>query len=463
MASYSFYFPAGIGILALLWRLSAEQISILKGSAMSPVSALLCLILIALIDFSLALIDSDRIVYLRGAVIPISNEFAVGAFAFWVIIAMLCIGVLVTGTIAIKYNCSGSRLNKIRAHAREICFWPILALAIIVSLHIINTGSAQNNLFYVSMLRGQYYRDYPLSWLTLSLMVPAFLFWSERYPLKSPILSGITLIVGTIILLGSTRSQLVILAVWFSLRLIRSGIRIKFIYILPIVVIIPLAASYLQYLQRDSTQFRSYAEMLDARGGIFGQVFGTADVAFAEAISLVEYYQITQPPFNSFWAAVTLPIPREIFPDKPIPPSTLFTMTVDPTSWENSQSELVMSGITNLYVEFGWYSIGVAFVLGSIWSLAVRRASHVIITTGNVMPCVYTIWIAFAFLRNDLFNISFVLWPLAIYSTIFWAVTSILKLRQWPRPQGIGATWGAVTSAERQYCGDCSPSASIGK
>ena len=122
-----------------------------------------------------------------------------------------------------------------------------------------------------------------------------------------------------------------------------------------------------------------------------------------------------------------VPLPRWIFPWKPTPLSTDFTLYWSPTIFERSRSELVVGGFSEAVLEFG---IAFAPLMSALIGYATIRLF--LRSAQSTMP--NALWAFFAsvgalfLIRNEYFIVGIVVWPALVAGVGVVAAALVLRL-----------------------------------
>lgn len=241
----------------------------------------------------------------------------------------------------------------------------------------------------------------------------------------------VTLLAGSIVLSSGARGQLVVLALAFFYAL--SLHRIKFSRILALFSLIPFAIlmSVLRIASRGGVSFNgNIAEYILNRGGILSFLFETDEVSYVEIFSqfvMNDQIPIFRFPFQGLLGVFAVPLPRELFPWKPTPLSTDFTIYWSPAIFANSRSELVVGGFSEAVLEFGVAFAPVIFVLVGYTTVRVFLRS----TSGEHSTATWAFFASTAvlfLLRNEFFIMGITAWPALIAVALVLFMSLALRL-----------------------------------
>lgn len=189
--------------------------------------------------------------------------------------------------------------------------------------------------------------------------------------------------------------------------------RISVLWYAAVVPVTMLFLAVSAYVFREAQRYESFYDYITSNGGVINLFFGGEQVSFAKMF--VAVYQMApslpRAPFESIVALLVLPIPRSVFTMKPFGASAAFTQHISPLRWENTRSELLITGYGDVYWQFGALGAFVAmFVLSGVWLWACLQATRGSRQTLVLWTPLLT-WFMFIFVRGDLFNIGLLLWP----------------------------------------------------
>lgn len=176
----------------------------------------------------------------------------------------------------------------------------------------------------------------------------------------------------------------------------------------------------LRYVFRESWRYPSFNSFIEDKGGIFQLFFNSVEISMAEVITTVIKFsdRIPRYPFESFFAGLTFPIPRNLYENKPIGGSGVFTSILSPDKWFYTKSEVVISGYGDFYLNFGFaFSIVLLFFIGLFWS----RMIYKYVTSGVAKNLYYVpilMWLMYTLLRADIFNMMRWGWALIIFNML---------------------------------------------
>jgi hypothetical protein len=188
--------------------------------------------------------------------------------------------------------------------------------------------------------------------------------------------------------------------------------------------------AYTRYLFREGGKYPSFADFLDAHGGIVSLFFSSEELSFAKVFTVAYDLAPSWPraPFESFVALILLPIPRSQLGFKPFGASAMLTQHVSPLRWDLTKSESLITGYGDLYWQFG--TLGAAVVVALMAYLWLWTCLKVIHSSRAVMlfwlPIL--IWVSYIFVRADVFNMGLLLWPAAVTALLHRTVSSAMRL-----------------------------------
>lgn len=167
-----------------------------------------------------------------------------------------------------------------------------------------------------------------------------------------------------------------------------------------------------RYYFRESWRYDSMNDFIDDKGGVYAVFFQTAEISMADVITVILRWgdEVNRYPFESFVGALMYPLPRSIFPFKPIGSGGELTSVFSPLRWEYTKSEIVTTGFGDLYLQFGYFgSLIVLFFISYFW---IRVLKKVVISYPNdsIFFVPLLIWWMYVFLRSGLFNLGASIW-----------------------------------------------------
>lgn len=217
-----------------------------------------------------------------------------------------------------------------------------------------------------------------------------------------------------------------------------------------LLVFAPFAAVFLAFLRfrfRESEGFSSFGDFLDQKGGLLNLFFGSEEVGFAKMFtSLLEVAaKMPTTPGTGILATVVYPIPRAIFPAKPLGTSAAFTDFMSPTRWVLTKSEMLVTGYGDLYLQFG--ILGGALALALLTYFWVRLTLLTLRGTARIyiLGLPMALWLWYTFFRGDVFNASIILWSMVVELMVFAFIRFLLELTVF-RPSSRSGT--RMTGAE---------------
>lgn len=158
----------------------------------------------------------------------------------------------------------------------------------------------------------------------------------------------------------------------------------------------------------------------------FSTVLESESYAIWKSIYAVQWMDFSLPaPLYSLFSALFFVVPRAMLPDKPIPPSSLFTMEVAPQRFENVGGEITISGFGAAFAEMGLVSgaivFGVVLAALCVWQARLRLADP-------SSPFAVVLFVTlFAFWRADLFTASRPVWTFVLVMVAFWFIRGIAR------------------------------------
>lgn len=296
-----------------------------------------------------------------------------------------------------------------RDQAIRYVLWMAAAATSIATFIVLQEALRSGGLFSVANVRQTYFSENPLLVPLYGLFAPAAIFYAARNARNKTKLAFLFILgIALLLPLGSRSAILyIVLAIFTAYSVSSRRIGVWALYAAaPIVAMVLFILRY----YREYSMFGTFDEFLTLKGS--QMMFGGADFQFAEPLVIAANYQmVDRYPFESALGMLMAYVPRSVAPFKPEGASTVYSMTSDPLRWSLFQSEWVIGGLANLKVEFG--VVGAAVVLMALayfWSSALNKAA----TRGAYSLAVassFATVICFLFLRTDLYNLSFFLWP----------------------------------------------------
>lgn len=277
---------------------------------------------------------------------------------------------------------------------------------------------------YFDLVGARFYRD-PTVFLILTSTPFAMVACAMAISSIKSIKASLTYVALYMILafFAGGRGGLVIGAILAIASFFYCGFRLRTRAVL-IYFLLPMAFIFSIYT--DSVRYRGSDVSMSA-GGMLDAF--TENETFASWKSVyvvfVDDFRLPYPGYGII-SSITFPIPREMFISKPIPPSTLFTKYVSPIRFDETGSEIVLSGIGQYMAELGptagvvLFGVFIAFVcMLQMRFMASMHHRHV-----GILLFIYlmTCW------RADVFTASRPLWIMVILTVLYWLVGSVLRL-----------------------------------
>jgi hypothetical protein len=387
----------------------------LSGSAAHPYNILGFLLVVMNLNFLWAEIRASSFeqIYFARYSIGGHDELLQGMIYYVSCTVMITFGVLLAAILRVEQKQRYPLQDQYRAEASQRVFLLSLFAAGFASFVFAESALARGGLFYMAMMRQTFLSENTYLVPMYSLFVPAFIAWAS-YSDASFVKKILMALIGFVILLpiGSRSALLYIglcLFVLFNIKITR--LPALLLYLLsPLVVVVLIVLRYFRAYS-GSGSFSEFLEVYEGR-----LLFGGADFQFAEPITfLVNNDTLPRYPFESIVAGFLAYVPRSLAPFKPEGPSAVFSMLADPERWQLVQSEWIIGGLANLYVENGpFFGPLLVLAVSFIWTRAFRMAAHS--GSDKALSCAATLCAitGFLFLRTDIYNLSFFLWPVVL-------------------------------------------------
>ncbi|MCK1317390.1 MULTISPECIES: hypothetical protein [unclassified Bradyrhizobium] len=188
--------------------------------------------------------------------------------------------------------------------------------------------------------------------------------------------------------------------------------------VLPLIVVLQAYTMYVRYIGFQKIE----------RGDIwFGQVVESETFAIWKSVYAVSETGFSLPyPFYSLSASLFFPVPRSIAEFKPEPPSTMFTKIVSPVRFENTGSEITLSGLGAWMAEFGPFSGALLF--GGFLALVSSFQYRLSMQHNRQIEAFVLYFYTFSLWRSDMFTASRVLWTFLIVTAVFLVLRLALSL-----------------------------------
>jgi len=276
--------------------------------------------------------------------------------------------------------------------------------------------------------RQMFFQSNVLLHVAYTLLCPGLaIFLAFRCPTR-PI--SILATLCTVLILATTGSRGIVILVGFiyAIGLVLNGRRIPAQLYLVVIPVLGYLLALARYLLRESWKFRSFAEFVEFRGGFGALFFNSAEVAMAEAITVISSNLdlLGRPPFESFLGLAMFPMPRSIFTFKPLGASSFLTATLSPNQWQWTKAEILTTGYGDFIMQFGlWWSFPLVAICAYVWLRACMRAIHAPRWQSAIwLP--FLIWWMYLFMRGSIFNVGASLWP---FMMIFSAFSLVQRIR----------------------------------
>lgn len=267
--------------------------------------------------------------------------------------------------------------------------------------------------------RQLFFTDYTWIYVVLSTLTPTLAIYFASRSGVTPL--SIVLLAGAAVfsLFTGSRNQILLLGLMFAISLAYDGRKFDVKLLIPAIPCIAVFALVSRYVFRERGRFPSLSEFVEAKGGPLRVYFDTVEISGAQALTIIcDDDSLKQYPFEGFFGALAYPVPRKLFPGKPVSASAYFSEIVAPRKWDNGKSEILTTGFGDYQMQFGSaFGMMMLFLTACVWVLLVihviRRPRHV-----AVLWLPYLIYWMYIFIRGDVFALGQSFWALALMLVI---------------------------------------------
>ncbi|UWU91388.1 hypothetical protein [Bradyrhizobium sp. CB1015] len=185
---------------------------------------------------------------------------------------------------------------------------------------------------------------------------------------------------------------------------------------IPLLVVLQIYTAYVRYagFRGQGNQDIWFETLVESESfAIWKSVYAVATTSFE-----LPY------PFYSLTASLFFPVPRAAVPFKPEPPSSLFTQFVSPVRFENTGSEITLSGAGTLIAEFG--TIGGPLLFTILVACLSALQYRISMKPSRQIEAFVLYFYVFSLWRSDLFTASRILWTYLIVMGMLYAILMVV-------------------------------------
>lgn len=401
-----------------------------RGYIFNPVFILAILIALYTVDFLLLYKDlaEGKAVVLRDMQVTSSHQIdaAFSVFSSCILALTIAIGLrlLVSENSTLKRKLISTSTTTFGMHTAAASFLIISYSLPVVLLALMDAPSLAS----ITSMRQIYFEDNGYQYFLLSLNLPAavFLMASNR-PLRASRLILIVAHVITLLFVGGRGFIFYLVFAYFGNRALhgrRLGAQYVAIVIFPAFYVLGVA----RYFLRDYVLGIPIRDFLSQSGGYIVTAFSGIEISLSHALTVIvsspANYRLE--PFESFLAAAIYPVPRALFPAKPLGASTLFSQVTHPEHWAQYRSETLVSGIGDLFMMFGHFAPVFLFLGGLLLASILLRLRSTAYST-QLVTVTYLGILVVVFFRGDLYNTGHYLWALLVYYLGAKMISLVLK------------------------------------
>lgn len=422
---------AGIFSLALAEMIVADAKFIRNVSVLNPVTAAIAMIILGFVDFSRAGYNTLQGTSLSLGGYTISDDGAssratiVYAIASLAMLTGIYLPRLVSRSVP-RWIQESKASGRSRFPAIELaCFAIMCAVAASIWMYLRQDPQNQESIFAVSTFRRFWARDNPFLAVASALFVPAYAVLMSRVRPLSTTAASATIISSLLVLLLLGRGSLLLVIV-IALLCLGKEFKLRFIYIVIGAIAFLFLFDQLRVYQREWAPTADVVS--ESYDGFIARLFDSPEIALAEPlIILAEQPNIRRGPFDTLLSGLLLPIPRAIYPEKPLPPSTFFTMNIDNFRWVSSGSELTVTMLGDLFMSFGYFTPVLSLIMGLGISLYSLRWTRIFPASYSVAMLAYGIIVVVGAFRGDLFLVFFNVWQCLIVFALLWSIQLVVR------------------------------------
>ncbi|MGL3111394.1 hypothetical protein [Bradyrhizobium sp. BR 1432] len=188
--------------------------------------------------------------------------------------------------------------------------------------------------------------------------------------------------------------------------------------VLPLILLLQAYTTYIRYA--------GFQKVERGQDIWFGEVVESETFAIWKSVYAVSEIDFRLPyPLYSLSASLFFPVPRSIAPFKPEPPSTVFTKVISPVRFENTGSEITLSGVGTLMAELGFAG---AILFGAALAAVSALQYRLSMKHNRQIQAFVLYFFVFSFWRSDLFTASRVLWTFLFVTGLFLGLRLALSL-----------------------------------
>lgn len=436
---YYFLFFNGLIILAIFTLASSEKYNHFAHSAANPLCIFGVISILFNIDFLYIWVNPTIFTVEHPiALVPLDIDRIYGTYT-------MLAGATLLGFLTAHYSSRVSRKDApsptptdgaqrqiMMTNSAWLHFFAVMAAAaaLISLLNAIDQILAGRLTFQV------FARANPAFFLALNALLPSLsIFLSLRRLRSLRVLVVILLSIMPLLFVG-VRSFVVVAILMVSVSMVNAGRRLSVALYVLLLPGLSVFASISAYFLRFGWKYSSYADFVTDSGGYLNLFFGSEELGLAKSFSalVMSLDRLDWGPFGSLAGMALFPLPRNIFPFKPVGASAYVTEQLSPLRWLLTKSESTITSYGDLLLSFGGSGAAIVIALlaflwlrGCIWAIHARSPWN-----GIWLP--FLIWWMFVFVRGDLYNVSAVAWPFLVVVGIYWiSVRWRLRWRIGPR------------------------------
>lgn len=254
---------------------------------------------------------------------------------------------------------------------------------------------------------------------------------------RSSIFLVSTFLLGLAFITGA-RTMMFIVIILAITALSRIGVRITRKWVLFLLVpLLGLLTAYRYFFRAASWYTGSFSDFLTMRGGVFGVLFSSDEVSFAEvysyALSSITPGSLSRIPGQSVLGLIMSPLPRAWLGEwKPLPAQADFNLLLAP-GWADWKAGIVVGPYFDVLFEYSmWGSLVVIILYGVLFGVLAKKASR-----AKTVPY---FWLGimsvggFLFLRTDMQTVGAFVWPACIVAGAWKVAALTIRPRRRTRP-----------------------------
>jgi len=236
-----------------------------------------------------------------------------------------------------------------------------------------------------------------------------------------------------LMLMTGVRLNLFAVLIVVGVILVSRGYKFHYLYLILAFPAVGVLSISLRFFLRAHTHMGSLSELIQSEGGWSEIFLNPLELHYYQTITSIITLNldktINRIPGEEIWAAITLPIPRIIFPIKGESASSIYSEVINPVTWASAKSQATLGVFGVTLLEMGLV-IGVLFIF--LTGIVYSRLTIVYANKRGLIPLmiIFNLIVSTViYHRSGITQLGQLVWP-AVFSVLVYKVFISFRIKR---------------------------------